>query len=318
MVSIIIPIYNVEQYITACLESVEAQTYTDYEVILVDDFGTDGSMKIVEAFVNRIGSDSKNQGKYKIVSHERNRGLSAARNTGTAVAKGKYVYYLDSDDTITPDCLEKLVAEAEHTEAEMVVGNIHVIGDDQWIPKLKQKGMLTGGDCFHDYLQGNYYMMAWNKLVRCDFLERNGITFVEGLIHEDCAWSFTVACLASKIAFVHDETYNYLVRSNSIQTDNDFTKHFKAYCTLLKYYAEEATKYGKAADPDFRWWYEKQKALHFGQTKNSGTKEQLRKIYSIIRQNLPQSGLNKMQIHYCLPSFLGILAYKKWHGMWLM
>lgn len=318
MVSIIIPIYNVEQYITACLESVEAQTYTDYEIILVDDCGTDGSMKIVNDYVNlNLNLNPNDRNSWRVVRHEKNRGLSAARNTGTTVAKGKYVYYLDSDDTITPDCLEKLVAEAERTEAEMVVGNIHVIGDDQWIPKLKSDVQYTD-DCFHDYLQGKYYMMAWNKLVRRDFLERNGITFVEGLIHEDCTWSFTVACVAKKIAFVYDETYNYLVRSNSIQTGKDFTKHFNAYCLLLQYYVDEARKYGKAADPEFQWWYEKQKALHFGQTKSSGTKEQLRMIYSIIRQNLPQKGWNKMQIHYCLPSFLGILAYRKWCGMWLV
>ena len=315
MVSIIIPICNVEQYITACLKSVRAQTYTDYEVILIDDCGTDGSMKIVNDYVN-LNLNDRNS--WRVIRHEKNRGLSAARNTGTAEAKGKYIYYLDSDDTITPDCLGKLVTEAERTKAEMVVGNINVIGDDKWIPRLKQKELLTGDDCFHSYLQGKYYMMAWNKLIRRDFLEQNNITFVEGLIHEDCAWSFTVACLVSKIAFVYDETYNYLVRSNSIQTDKDFTKHFNAFCILLKYYAEEATKCGMAANPEFRWWYERQKALHFGQTINGGTKEQLRKIYSIIRQNLPQKGRNKMQIHYCFPSFLGILAYRKWYGVWMM
>lgn len=313
MVSIIIPVYNVEQYIAACLESVASQTYTDYEVILVDDCGSDGSMRIVHDYVRSI---AKNDNKYRIIRHERNSGLSAARNTGTAVAKGKYVFYLDSDDTITPDCLETLVAEAERTEAEMVVGDIRVTGDDRWIPRLKD--VPDTNDCFHSYLQGKYYMMAWNKLVRRDFLERNKISFVEGLIHEDCAWSFTVACVAKKIAFVHEETYNYLVRSNSIQTGKDFTKHFDAYCTLLQYYADEAVKYGKADDPIFRWWYERQKALHFGQTKDGGTKEQLRKIYGIIRQNLPLKGWNKIQVHYCLPSFLGILAYKKWCGMWLM
>lgn len=319
-ISIIIPIYNVEQYITACLESVETQTYTDYEVILVDDCGSDGSMRIVDDYVNRNPNlnPNHNGNRWQVIKHDRNRGLSAARNTGTEAAKGEYVYYLDSDDTITPDCLEKLVAEAERTDVEIVVGGIHVIGDAKWIPELKQEETLCGEDCFHSYLQGKYYMMAWNKLVRRDFLERNRISFVEGLIHEDCAWSFTVACVAKKIAFVHKETYNYLVRSNSIQTGKDFTKHFNAYCTLLQYYADEAVKYGKADDPIFRWWYERQKALHFGQTKDGGTKEQLRKIYGIIRQNLPLKGWNKMQVHYILPSWLGIMAYRKWCGMWLL
>ena len=316
MVSIIIPIYNVEQYITACLESVAAQAYTDYEVILVDDCGTDGSMKIVNNYFNVNLNENGN--KWRILKHEKNRGLSAARNTGTADARGKYIYYLDSDDTITSDCLEKLVDEAERTEAEMVVGNINVIGDDKWIPRLKRKDLLTGDNCFQSYLQGKYYMMAWNKLVRRDFLEYNGISFVEGLIHEDCAWSFTVACLASKIAFVHDETYNYLVRSNSIQTGKDFTKHFNAYCTLLKYYADEAVKYGKANDSVFYYWLERQKAIHFKRTMADGTVAQLREIYSIIRRTLPQNAWTKQNIHYLLPKCLGIMAYKKWCGMWLL
>ena len=314
MVSIIIPIYNVEQYITACLRSVGVQTYMDYEVILVDDCGTDGSMKIASDYVNF----NLNGKRWRIIRHEKNRGLSAARNTGTAVAEGKYVYYLDSDDTITPDCLEKLVAEAERTMAEMVAGGVKVVGDDKWIPKIKQKDLLTGDDCFRAYLQGKYYMMAWNKLIRRDFLERNGISFVEGLIHEDCAWSFTVACLASKIAFVHDETYKYLVRGNSIQTGKDFTKHFNAYCTLLRYYADEAVKYGKADDSEFRWWYERQKALHFKQAMTSGTIAQQKELYSIIRRTLPQGIWTKQNVHYLLPSWLGIMAYRKWCGMWLL
>ena len=318
MVSIIIPFYNVEQYITACLKSVEAQTYTDYEVILVDDCGMDESMKMVETFINHNLNDNLNKNRWRIVNHERNRGLSAARNTGTDAAIGKYVYYLDSDDTISPDCLEKLVGEAERTEADMVVGDINVIGDDKWIPRLKQKDLLSGDDCFHAFLYGNYYMMAWNKLVRRDFLEKNNITFVEGLIHEDCAWSFTVASLASKIAFVHDETYNYLVRSDSIQTGKDFTKHFNAYCCLLKYYMDEAIKYSKANDPMFRYWLERQKAVHFKQTETDGTKAQLKEIYSIIRKTLPQGALTKQNIHYLLPSWLGIIAYKKWCGMFMI
>lgn len=324
MVSIIIPVYNVEDYIMGCLQSVVAQTYTDYEVILVDDCGTDGSMDKAERFIvetldNIDEGYNGNREKWRIVRHERNCGLSTARNTGTAEAKGKYIYYLDSDDTITPDCLEKLVAKAERAEADLVTGDIRVKGDDKWIPKLKTESRLnSNSECFHSFLQGRYYMMAWNKLVRRDFIERHDLRFVEGLIHEDQAWSFSVACVAEKIDFVNDETYNYLIRDNSIQTDRDFTKHFNAYCYLIKYYVEETRKYGKDNDTLFRWWLERQKALCFGMTLSAGTKEQLHHIYHIIRRNIPQGKWSKASVHYLLPEWLGILAYKKWHGMWLM
>ena len=310
MVSIIVPIYNVEQYITACLKSVEAQTYSDYEVILVDDCGTDGSMKIVEDFVNRSGSDIRKHGKYKIVRHEKNRGLSAARNTGTAVAKGKYVYYLDSDDTITPDCLERLVTEAERTEAEMVVGNIHVIGAPEGIPTLRKRDTLCDDNVFNAYLNGLYYLMAWNKLVQRDFLERNQITFVEGIIHEDEAWSFSVALFLKKVAIVYDKTYNYYIRANSIMTGPDSTKHFNAFSTLLKYYVEEASKNNKIDDAVFRWWYEGVKFDYFSRILSCGTNKQLHDIYTIIRQNFPMRGWRRTTIHYYLPSCLGIMVYR--------
>ena len=313
MISIIIPIYNVEEFIVSCLQSVVAQTYNDYEVVLVDDCGTDRSMKLVNEFLK----DSPFAAKFHIIRHDENRGLSAARNTGTKAAKGEYILYLDSDDTILPNTLEKLIGESIRTDAEMVIGNIHVIGEDKWIPKLKSDCHLST-DCFHDYLQGQYYMMAWNKLVKRNFLEKNHITFVEGLIHEDCAWSFIMACHLKKVSFVFEETYNYLVRNNSIQTDRNFSKHFKAYCFLLKYYADVANKYGRAEDSEFRWWFECQKALFFGITCNQGTMSQQRQIYKVIRRNLPSKGWDKMRLHSQLPALLGIFVYKKWFGMYLL
>ena len=105
MISIIVPIYNVEEFIAECLQSVVAQTYRDYELILVDDCGTDGSMSVAA----RFASHPALEGKMRILRHDRNRGLSAARNTGTAAAKGKYVLFLDSDDILAPDCLQLLV-----------------------------------------------------------------------------------------------------------------------------------------------------------------------------------------------------------------
>lgn len=317
MVSIIIPIYNVEQYITACLESVVAQTYTDYEVILVDDCGTDNTMKLVEKYINDKINVKDNR--WRIIHQEKNMGPSAARNLGVVSAKGEYIFFLDSDDTLMSDCLEQLIKTAEMSGADITVGNFRMIGEDKWIPRFNCDDKTYTYDAFHDFLQGNYYLMVWNKLVKRDILERNHISFPIGIHHgEDAAWSFSLACVAKKVAYVFDETYNYYLRTNGLHAKDIFQNFFASYLFLIEHYAKDAQWYGKSGDSEFRWWYEKQKALHFGQTKSCGTKEQLRKIYSIIRQNLPQSGLNKMQIHYCLPSFLGFFAYKKWYGMYMI
>lgn len=315
MVSIIIPIYNVEQYITTCLESVEAQTYTDYEVILVDDCGTDNTMAVAEKFI----SCSSIKNRFRIVRHEHNKGNSVARNTGISEARGKYIYQLDDDDTMTPDCLEKLVKAAEETHADMVVGNFDIIGDERDIPRFNtNEVMLTESECFHAYLNGKYQMMPWNKLIRRDFILNNKLFFIKGLAHEDNAWSFSMSCLLKKLVFVHDVTYHYVVRSGTIHADKNFTKHFKSYTYLLDYYVDEAKKYGKTNDPEFRFWLERQKAVHFKQTVADGTIAQQKEFYSIIRRTLPQGAWTKQNLHYLLPSWLGIVAYKKWCGMWLL
>lgn len=314
-ISIIIPIYNVEQYITACLKSVEAQTYTDYEVILVDDCGTDNTMAVAEKFISK----SKVRDKFRIVRHEHNKGNSAARNTGIAAAKGKYIYQLDDDDTMTPDCLEKLVTAAEKTDADMVVGNFDIIGDEKDIPRFNtNEEYLSGEKCFYAYLHDQYQMMVWNKLIRRDLLVKINLSFIEGLAHEDNAWSFSLACLLQKMAFVHDVTYHYVVRSGTIHADKNFTKHYNSYRFLLKYYVDEARKYGKVDDSVFRWWIERQKAMHFKQTMIDGTMVQQKELYAVIRKILPQGAWNKQQVHYLLPSWLGIMVYRKWCGMWLM
>ena len=158
-------------------------------------------------------------------------------------------------------------------------------------------------------------MMAWNKLIRREFLDQHDIKFVEGRMHEACAWSFTVACVVKSISFVCQKTYSYRVRSNSIQTDKDFSKHFAAYCTLLRYYVQEAILHNKEKDPIFQSWLERQKAQYFGLTERQGTKGQLKEMYRIIRETMPHYELRRKYIHYSLPFPLGYMAYKKWRGL---
>lgn len=313
-VSIIVPIYNVETYIIDCLKSIEAQIFSDYEVILVDDCGNDRSMLLVDEYLE----SSPLKVRTLILHHDYNRGLSAARNTGTEVARGKYVYYLDSDDTIISDCIKLMVDKAEEADAEMVVGGVRVVGNSDNIPTLECDNSLENDNIFHTYLNGGFYMMAWNKLARLDFLKEKGIEFVEGLIHEDCAWSFSVACELKKVAFVHECTYNYLVRNNSIQTDRDFKKHFDAYCQLIPYYVSEANKRCKFGDAIFCSWLERQKALFFAQTLSEGSWAQKMQIYGIIRKEMPQGRWTREDCHYLLPSFIGCFLYMKFYGYKLL
>ncbi|MDO4196633.1 MAG: glycosyltransferase family 2 protein, partial [Prevotellaceae bacterium] len=126
-ISLIVPIYNVEAYLVECLDSVANQTVTDgVECILVDDKGTDSSMTIAEKWIDAYRNDESKEKKveFVVVHHECNKGLSEARNTGISVAKGDYVYFLDSDDSIAPDCMEEMIRLVDkYPDVDMVIGN---------------------------------------------------------------------------------------------------------------------------------------------------------------------------------------------------
>lgn len=223
-VSIIIPIYNVAPYIEDCLKSVMKQTCQgEMECLLIDDCGTDDSIAIAE----RLISVYEGQVFFRVIRHERNRGLSAARNTGIDKATGDYIYFLDSDDEITPDCIEKLMSPVvADATIEMVMGNYSIHADDGcWVkrfeqPVAKQQEELTSLDAVRDYYfnRRGFYVYAWNKLMRKDFLIKHQLYFKEGMKWEDYLWTFLVAKQLSHLYVVPDTTYIYYKRQHSITT----------------------------------------------------------------------------------------------------
>lgn len=241
LVSIIIPVYNVERYIDKCLHSVIAQTYRPLEVIVVDDCGNDSSIEKAGIMLSAHSGD--NGFSSAIFHHDHNRGLSAGRNTGTDAAKGKYVYYLDSDDYISSHCIEKLVAKAEKYQAELTVGGYEKIGD-----VTASFDTLNVGDVDHIegnetvvnyYCQRKFYVMAWNKLVRLDFIRKHNLRFIEGLLHEDSPWSLQMAYRLNSVAFVSEPTYKYVIRPGSISTAVKLQKKLDSWTEILRCYIRE-------------------------------------------------------------------------------
>ncbi len=223
-ISIIIPVYNVKDYIIRCLESVSAQTYEDeLECILVDDCGSDDSMALVNSYLSTYEGSII----YKTLHHERNRGLSAARNTAMEVATGDYIFFLDSDDEITPNCIKELTAPLKISQYDVVIGGIKTIGDDNLHEVLKLKldnTELNENEIGRSYLKRSWNMMAQAKLYNKNFLKREHLTFKEGLIHEDELWSFQIACLAKKITIVNSDVYLYYIRCNGITGSQTLSK----------------------------------------------------------------------------------------------
>lgn len=227
MVSIIVPVYNVAPYIEDCLRSVMRQTYQgDMECLLVDDCGTDDSISIAERLIREYNLNEERRGiRFRFLQHERNRGLSAARNTGVEAAEGDYVYFLDSDDEITDDCINLLMAEAEkHPEVEMVQGNelsLPIRVSDRMTVKRRQHvaKAMTNDEvrrCFFELNQMK--IMAWNKLLKREFLAKHDIGFEEGVLFEDIPWSFQLLKHLERVRFVESVTYLYKRREGSIQT----------------------------------------------------------------------------------------------------
>jgi glycosyltransferase involved in cell wall biosynthesis len=206
MLSIIIPVYNKEVYLGACIRSVLAQSFTDFELILVNDGSTDTSDEICheyEAFDERI-----------IVIDQHNAGVSAARNAGLKRAIGQYVGFIDSDDTIEPDMYELLISNILAHEADISVCRLRTILPTKTIsiPEQPKVVVLNHEDALSACLKGDLDRSANNKIYKLA-LVRN--IFFEGHIYEDVLFTCK-AFLRSQITVVqHTAKYNYILRDNS-------------------------------------------------------------------------------------------------------
>lgn len=233
-ISIIIPIFNVQPYVERCLQSVISQTYQGpIECLLVDDCGTDQSMGVVEQLI----ADYCGPIQFKVLHHTHNRGLSAARNTGMDAATGDYLFFLDSDDEITPDGIERLVKPLTEELYDLVVGNIRTEGDDKLDSFLRLKiedGLVLREKSIEDTYYRKWNMMAQSKLYRIAFIREQGLRFKEGLIHEDELWSLQVACLAKSLRAVNHIAYNYFIREGSLTTaDNAKERKLKMLIVIV-------------------------------------------------------------------------------------
>lgn len=211
-VTIVIPLYQVQDYIKSCLLSVVNQTYIGpIECIIVDDCGTDSSCQIVEDFIQEYNGEIS----FKLIRHSKNRGLSAARNTGIGCASGDYIYFLDSDDEITVDCIHKLTSPLNKYRYDFVTADFVNVGGRPVTTHLIAEGEYKS-TIKEAYYNKEWNVTAWNKLCNLDFLRRNNIVFKEGIIHEDILWTFFLANLANSMYAIQEKTYIYNNRDVSI------------------------------------------------------------------------------------------------------
>lgn len=220
LVSIIMPVYQVSEYVERCVRSVIGQTYQHIECIIVDDATKDDSAVKCE----RMMAEYSGPVRFRMVRHDRNKGLSAARNTGIREATGDYLYFLDSDDELTPDCIAVLVAMAcETPDAEMTMANYQCVPRNEnntMLLDLRLPSVLTSNEqiaaAFHSH---RIPMNAWNKLLKRSFVLEHRLFFKEGVVYEDVHWSFFVAKHLNCMCISKEVAYLYYMRPGSIVKD---------------------------------------------------------------------------------------------------
>ncbi len=209
LITIIVPVYNVEKYLDECLKSLSCQTFPDYEIICVNDGSTDGSRRILTEWESRIP--------YMRVIDRENGGLSAARNTGLETARGEYVVFVDSDDWVEPAMLSQLANE---------MNGIDIIcfacrrTDNNSYDILKPESN-KGWDYYNQHaLESRIvpFVCIWQRCYRREFLMANHLQFREGILHEDNEFTPRVCLRAKSVKVIPDVLYNYRVRPGSIMT----------------------------------------------------------------------------------------------------
>lgn len=216
-ISIIVPIYNVEEYLVECLKSIYKIENLRYEVILVNDGSKDKSYKIMEDFKALYPNQT-------VLINKENGGLSSARNAGLRVAKGRYVSFIDSDDFIDTVEFEKFVIEGIKSRVDIAVGNMRYyvpgrIGEPLFRSKLiKEAGTLTGIDFLWTLFQQPkcYREEVVDDIYRRDFLIKNNLFFNEEIVHEDSEFTTLAYLRAKKIKYIDKAFYFYRQREGSI------------------------------------------------------------------------------------------------------
>lgn len=217
-VSVIVPIYQVEAYLPRCMDSILAQTYQDFELILVNDGTKDGCPAIMEAYARRDVRIRQ--------IHKRNGGLSSARNAGLDVARGTYILFVDSDDYIEPTLLEDAVRIMERSGADQTLWNYRFVDDEgvhaaylSFEDEVIDVDRLGLANYFYRYwMPYKHGQEAWSKLYRRDIIERNGLRFApnDEIFAEDTLFSAMYLLHTKKIAALSAPYVNYVQRGDSL------------------------------------------------------------------------------------------------------
>ena len=230
LISVIVPVYNVEKYLGQCLEDIVNQTYNNIEIIVVDDGATDSSGKLCDQWQHK---DSR-----IVVYHKENGGLSDARNYGLKFAKGEWVTFVDSDDRVAENFIEKLYENALKYKAEISICDpLHIFDDKMKFDYDEKIKIFSADEAIEEmWYQKSFLVSAWGKLYKRKFFEK--VLFKKGIIFEDVEIMHKIFEQADKIVYSTTKLYGYVHREGSITTQKFSVKD----CGILDI-CEELLKY---------------------------------------------------------------------------
>ena len=255
--SIIVPIYNVAPYLRKCVDSLLAQDYSDYEIILVDDGSTDESSSICEEYAKIVNSEKLIEKSIRVL-HQKNAGLSAARNAGLKLAKGKYVCFVDSDDYWEENVLGKLMVQIEREQLDVLrfnYQNVRFVENQYEVFEPNKTSRYI--DTSTEIIDGERYLnerMSY-ACYAVMFVIRRAIvpTFTEGILYEDTEWTPRMLVAAYRVNATQRIVYNYLLRDGSITKKNNQEHILQKNNSLLQVNASLQNMLQKVKDQ--RWLY---------------------------------------------------------------
>ena len=237
MVSVIIPVYKVEEYLRVCVDSVLAQTYTDIEIILVDDGSPDNCGQICDEYA---AADRR----VKVI-HKENGGQSEARNVGIDAAHGEYLCFVDSDDYIEREAVEELLAAAEKSKADIVFFDSVSVNEasgyktDSMIHSLEYTE-APGTDVLIKALQHeDYFPAVWSNFYHAAFFKKNNFRFKKGIYFEDLLLNILAYIRSEKVVFLKKSLYYYRIRNHSAMTSEPSDKHFNGLLSCIAAFRKE-------------------------------------------------------------------------------
>lgn len=240
LITVIVPVYNVEEYLSRCLDSIINQSYQNLQIILVDDGSQDNSGRICDEYKSRDGRIQ--------VIHQSNSGLAGARNAGLAVAKGEYIGFVDSDDRISPDMFETLYEEIKKYDCDISVCGRYLESEDGNITPffdLNESIVMNSHDAIRKLLVSDHMDAAvWDKLYKINLFDE--IEFPkEKYVSEDVPVMYKVLCRAQRIVHCGKPLYYYLLRTGSLSHSKFTDKSMGLY-----YYYKEVRDKASIRYPD--------------------------------------------------------------------